>query len=109
MAFIKINGVNLFYEIKGKGKPVVCVHGSWGDHQAWDSAAELLSKEFTVLTYDRRGHSQSERLDTQGYVNEDSDDLAAIINTLGLSPAYICGNSFGAAITLRTAIRHPEI
>ncbi|HEY3251185.1 MAG TPA: alpha/beta hydrolase [Ignavibacteria bacterium] len=110
MSFIKINGVNFFYELKGRGQnPLVFVHGSWSDHHAWDMVSELLSDDFRILSYDRRGHSMSERPEMQGSINEDSDDLASIIKELGLSPAHIAGNSFGASISLRTALRHPEV
>jgi pimeloyl-ACP methyl ester carboxylesterase len=60
-----------------------------------------------VLTYDRRGHSASERPGGQGCLFEDADDLAALIEELDLAPAHIAGNSFGAVVTLRAASRHP--
>jgi pimeloyl-ACP methyl ester carboxylesterase len=62
-----------------------------------------------VLTYDRRGHSQSERPGGQGRVDEDVADLAALIEHVGDGPAHIVGNSFGAAITLRLAGERPEL
>jgi len=106
----RINGVNLFWEITGdKGEPVVMVHGSWGDHHNWDAVVPELAKNFRVVTYDRRGHSQSERPAGQGYVREDVNDLAALINYLKLAPANIAGNSFGAIISLKLASQHPEL
>ena len=68
-----------------------------------------LSKSFEVLAYDRRGHSASERPAQQGSVFEDADDLAALVDGLGLGPAHIAGNSFGAVIALRAATRRPDI
>lgn len=110
MPLEKINGVNIYYELTGdSGDNLVLVHGSWGDHNNWQMVAGELSKSFRVLTYDRRGHSQSERLQGQGSVNEDIDDLIALIEYLGLAPAHIAGNSFGAAIVLKTAARRPEL
>src|ERR1041385_6457371 len=85
----------------GSGEPLVLVHGSWGDHHNWDPVVSALAESFRVLAYDRRGHSASERLAGQGSVFEDADDLAALINELGLAPAYVAGNSCGAVITLR--------
>ncbi len=105
-----INGVKLFWELNGsKGHPLVLVHGSWGDHHNWDLVAFELAKTFRVLTYDRRGHSQSERPPGQGHVEEDVDDLIGLIEHLNLTPAYITGNSFGAIITLRTAAKRPDL
>ena len=68
-----------------------------------------LAESFRVLAYDRRGHSASERLAGQGSVFEDADDLAGLIDELGLAPAHVAGNSFGAAIVLRAATRRPEV
>jgi pimeloyl-ACP methyl ester carboxylesterase len=68
-----------------------------------------LAESFRVLTYDRRGHSQSERPAGQGSVREDVADLAALIEHLGLAPAWVVGNSFGASIALRLAGERPDL
>jgi pimeloyl-ACP methyl ester carboxylesterase len=68
-----------------------------------------LADAFRVLTYDRRGHSQSERPTGQGSVREDVADLAALIKHLGLMPAWVVGNSFGASIALRLAGERPDL
>jgi pimeloyl-ACP methyl ester carboxylesterase len=110
MPIDKINGVKIFWESTGsKGEPLVLVHGSWGDHHNWDKVAGELAKTFRVFTYDRRGHSQSERPSGQGRVEEDIDDLIELINHLNLSPAHIVGNSFGAGIVLKTAGKGPDL
>ena len=62
-----------------------------------------LAESFRVLTYDRRGHSESARSPEQGCVREDVADLAALMERLELGPAWVAGNSFGASITLRLA------
>lgn len=108
MAFIQANGVRLFYESTGEGEALVMAHGSWGDHHNWDLVAPELARRFRVITYDRRGHSDSERLATQGSFDEDADDLAALIKGLGVAPAFVVGNSGGSIIALKCAVRHPE-
>jgi pimeloyl-ACP methyl ester carboxylesterase len=110
MSAARINGgVELHYELSGSGEPLVLVHGSWGDHHNWDPVVPTLAESFQVLAYDRRGHSASERPAGQGSVFEDADDLAGLIDELGLAPAHVAGNSFGAAIALRAATRRPEV
>lgn len=105
-----INGVNLYWELHGSnGEPMVLIHGSWGDHHNWDKVTGELSKTFRVLTYDRRGHSQSERLNQQGNMEEDVADLVALIEYLELAPAHIIGNSGGSAVALKTAAQRPEL
>jgi pimeloyl-ACP methyl ester carboxylesterase len=105
-----INGIRLNWQLTGDvGDPVVLVHGSWGDHRNWAAVVPALSRAFRVLTYDRRGHSGSERSEGQGSVREDVADLAALIEHLDFFPAHIIGNSFGASIVLRLAGERPDL
>ncbi|HET7372683.1 MAG TPA: alpha/beta hydrolase, partial [Gemmatimonadaceae bacterium] len=108
MATITVNGTRLYYEIEGTSDmPVVLVHGSWGSHHNWDAVAPALSRSFRLLTYDRRGHSQSARPTSQGSLLEDAMDLAALLEALEMVPAHIVGNSGGAAVALRLATERP--
>jgi pimeloyl-ACP methyl ester carboxylesterase len=110
MAFDRFNGVGLRYELNAEGDvPLALVHGSWGSHQQWSAVAAALSDQYRVLSYDRRGHGESERPPGQGSVREDVADLAALIEALGLAPAYVAGNSFGSAITLRLAVERADL
>jgi pimeloyl-ACP methyl ester carboxylesterase len=110
MSLAQVNGIQLFYELGGSaGNAIVLVHGSWGSHHTWDSIVPLLADSFRVLTYDRRGHSQSERPPGQGSIREDVADLAALIEHLELAPVWVVGNSQGALIALRLAGEHPEL
>jgi len=105
-----VNGTKIHYRLEGaSGDPLVLVHGSWGDHHSWDRIYPYLTDSFRVLSYDRRGHSLSERPDTQGSIDEDGADLAGVIEHLGLAPAHILGNSFGGSIALRLATHRPEL
>jgi pimeloyl-ACP methyl ester carboxylesterase len=110
MSIANVNGVGLYYKISGSGEiPIVLVHGSWASHHTWDAIVPLLTDVFRVVTYDRRGHSQSERPPGQGSIREDVDDLAALIAHLDLAPAWVVGNSQGALIALRLAGERPEL
>ena len=110
MATITVDGVRLFYELHGSGDvPLVLVHGSWNSHEDFGLIVPRLARSFRVLAYDRRGHSRSERPPGQGSVHEDVADLAALIEQLGLAPAWVVGSSFGASITLRLAGERPEL
>lgn len=103
------NGANLFYELIGSGDPLVLVHGSWVDHNSWRFVVSDLTRSFQVLTYDRRGHSLSERPVGQGSRREDEEDLAALIEALNLAPAHVAANSFGGSIALGLAARRPDL
>ena len=106
---IDVNGVRLYYELHGSGEPLVLVHGSWGDARSWRLVVPGLAESFRVVVYDRRGHSRSERPDTPGSVDEDGDDLAALLEALDLAPAHVVTNSYGGDIALRLATRRPEV
>ena len=109
MPIARINGVDLFYERTGSGERVVLVHGSWGDHNSWQRLVPLLAPHYEVVTFDRRGHSASERPVGQGCLDEDVEDLAGLIAHLGDEPVHVVGNSLGASITLRLAAARPEL
>ena len=110
MPTANVNGLRIFHEFRGTGEiPLVLVHGSWTSHHTWDLVVPRLAESFRVLTYDRRGHSESQRPTGQGSVREDVADLAALIEHLGFAPAWVAGNSFGASITLRLAGERPEL
>jgi pimeloyl-ACP methyl ester carboxylesterase len=106
----RINGVELYWELSGdRGAPVVLVHGSWGDHHNWDAVVPALARTLRVAAYDRRGHSRSERPPGQGSIDQDVDDLAALVRHVFGGPAHVIGGSFGAAIALRLAAHSPDL
>lgn len=104
-----VNGVQLYWERGGAGEPVILVHGSWGDHHNWDLIAPELRESFDLVTYDRRGHSRSERPLGPGSVEEDATDLGALIEQVFHGPAHVVGNSFGAIVVLRLAARRRDL
>ena len=109
MSKVEVNGVRLFYEEAGAGEPLVTVHGSWLDHGDWDLVVPRLSGSFRVVTYDRRGHSNSEASPHQGSFDEDAADLAGLIDAVDCAPAHLVGHSSGAIIALLLATTRPEL
>lgn len=108
MAEIEVNGVRLYYELEGEGEPLVLVHGSWTNASAWSLLVPRLAGAFRVLSYDRRGHSRSERPEGQGSVHEDADDLGSLIESLNLAPAHVVASSYGGIVTLRLAAKRED-
>lgn len=103
-------GVTLHYELSGTaGEPLVLVHGAWGDLHDWNSVVPALAQTHRVLTYDRRGHSASQRSSTPVGIATHTSDLAELIEYLNLAPAHVVGNSFGASIALTLAVQRPEL
>jgi pimeloyl-ACP methyl ester carboxylesterase len=107
---VTVNGVRLACEIHGTGEiPLVMVHGSWLSRRNWDRMVPHLPESLRVISYDRRGHGESERPSGQGSVREDVADLAGLIEHLELAPAWVAGQSFGGSITLRLAGERPDL
>jgi pimeloyl-ACP methyl ester carboxylesterase len=109
MPFSQFDETRLHYEITGAGEPLFLVHGSWVDGGVWDTVVPLLSSRFELVSYDRRGHSRSSCPPGQGCIQEDVEDLAALIEALGMAPANVAGASLGGSIVLRLAASHPEL
>ena len=111
MSYIVANGARLYYERQGTGQSLVFIAGSTGDAGNFTRAATFLADEFTVVTYDRRGNSRSERPRgwTTTSVAEQADDAAGIVQGLGLEPTVVFGASAGGPIALDLMIRHPRL
>ncbi len=106
---VEVNGVRLAVQDAGQGAPIVLVHGSWDDRHVWAFVEGNLTKSFRVVSYDRRGHSDSEDSPEAGNQTDDEDDLAALIEALDLAPAHLVASSFGGSIALGLAARRPEL
>ena len=108
---LEVNGARIYHEVHGSGPSVLFIAGATGDGGHFERVAELLSDEFTVVTYDRRANSRSPRPDgwKSTSTEEQSEDAARLIKALGLAPAAVFGNSVGAIIGLDLVIRHPEL
>lgn len=108
---IEVNGARIYHEVRGSGPSVLFISGATGDAGHFERVAELLSDEFTVVTYDRRANSRSPRPDgwNKTSMDEQADDAAGLLRALGLSPAAVLGTSGGAVILLNLLLRHPEV
>ncbi len=93
----------------GEGEPLVLVHGGWTDHTVFGAVAGRLARSFSVIRYDRRGHSRSQYGPGPAPRRRDEDDLAELIEALGRGPAHLVGTSYGASISLALAVRRPDL
>lgn len=109
MAYIDVDDTRLYYEEKGAGEPVVFVHGGFSDHSTWRLVAGAMPESLRVVTYDRRGHSRSERGAGALPRRLHERDLARLVEALELGPAHLVGNSYGASIVLGLAARRPDL
>ncbi len=106
---LEVNGVKLFYQMTGKGDPIVLLHGGVSSHKMWDKFVPLLASGHRVYALDMRGHGRSE-LDQRGISYPLlADDLAGFIEGLELERPHIIGYSSGANVALDFALRYPDL
>jgi pimeloyl-ACP methyl ester carboxylesterase len=109
MSVVRVNGVELYYEERGAGEPIVCIHGTSGSAAVWVDAVDELAKHGRTISYDRRGCFRSER--PEPYVtdvHEHADDAAAFIDALDAAPAIVIGRSYGGETAIDLALRYPD-
>ena len=101
----------MFYEEKGRGQPVVFVHGTICDYRAWSAQTESLSSGFRTIAYSRRYARPNEKegdvMDST--VQNNSADLEALIRGLGLEGVHLAGHSYGGFIAAHFATQHPDL
>ena len=105
----RVNGVELGYQIKGEGKPLILLHGGFGSVEMFGPNVDLLAEKNQVIGVDLQSHGRSPAADRPMRFETMADDIAALIRSLGLERAGIIGFSLGGAVGLRTAIQHPEV
>jgi len=105
--YAEVNNTKLYYEIAGKGEPLILIHGSFGDRRFWDLQFYDLSKKYKIIRYDLRGCGRS-ALPKEDEVYRDVDDLNALMDFLGIKKANVCGLSFGSFVVFDFALSHPD-
>jgi pimeloyl-ACP methyl ester carboxylesterase len=100
------DGATIDYLEGGSGAPLLLVHGSWGDREIWELVRPGLERSFRTVAYSRRGHGLSTG---GGSLDDDVQDLAALIEHLDAAPAHLAGNSLGATICLRLLPARPDL
>jgi pimeloyl-ACP methyl ester carboxylesterase len=107
--FKKINGINLYYEIYGTGKPLLFLHGSGGSIRAARVKIEYFKKYFKVIAIDSRGHGKSIDTTTKQltYVQM-ANDIKVLLDSLNIDSAFVQGQSDGGILGLLLAINFPN-
>lgn len=108
---IKRDGVSLFCRREGAGSPVLLIHGVACDSDFFRDASRILSKHYTVLSFDRRGCSRSTTFaaETDFSVRTQAEDAAAVILDYAKQPVFVVGCSAGGAVAALLAKQHPEL
>ena len=104
-----VNGVNIYYEVYGKGEPLVLFMGLGGNIAMWDNELiQALARRFEVVVFDNRGTGRSDKPDMEYSIEMFADDAAALFDALRVESAHILGASMGGMIAQEFAIRYPQ-
>jgi 3-oxoadipate enol-lactonase len=104
----RINGVEVAYDLRGAGTPIVMIHGAQGDQTMFSNFAPGFARDYQVLTFDQRGSGLSEKPHGDYSIAQLADDTAALMDHVGFATAHIIGVSMGGMIALEFALRHPR-
>ncbi len=107
-AYVEVNGLNLYYETHGAGSPLVLLHGGLGSGEMFEVILPILSERYLVITPDLQGHGRTADIDRPLDVTLMADDIAALIDHLGLDRPEVMGFSLGGGVALQTAIKYPS-
>lgn len=108
--YASVNGLRMYYEIYGKGMPLVLIHGGGSTIQtSFGRVIPELAKSYKVIAVEMQAHGHTTDIDRPLSFQQDADDIAALLRYLKIDKANIFGFSNGASTTLQFAIRHPEM
>ncbi|WP_129114713.1 alpha/beta fold hydrolase [Halegenticoccus tardaugens] len=109
MPTIRTNDVETYYERRGEGRPLVCVHGAWTDHRLWKPQVDAFGDDYEVIAYDVRGHGRTGPSAERRYsVELFAADLRALVEGLELDRPIVCGLSLGGMIAQTYAVRYAD-
>lgn len=107
--YADVNGIHLYYEIHGTGRPLILLHGGLGSIEMFGANLAALAEGQQVIGVDLQGHGRTADIDRPISTDLMADDIAALIEHLRLARPDIMGYSLGGGVALLTAIRHPEL
>ena len=108
--YSEVNGIKMYYEIYGKGKPLVLIHGGGSTIQTtFGRVIPMLAKKYQVIAMDLQAHGRTSDRDAPESFEQDADDVAALLKNLNVFKADFWGFSNGGTTTVQIAIRYPEM
>jgi pimeloyl-ACP methyl ester carboxylesterase len=106
---VEANGISYYYEIHGKGEPLLLLHGGLGSFDMFDPLLPPLIEHRQVIGVDLHGHGRTTLGDRPINLKEMANDLAEVLGTLGYKQMDVLGYSLGGGVALRLAVQHPNL
>src|SRR4030095_6275508 len=107
--YAPVNGLKMYYEVHGTGKPLVLLHGAFNTiNMAFGQLIPELSKNRQVIAVELQGHGRTADIDRPFSFESMADDVDALLKYLKIDSADIFGYSMGGGVAWQVAIRHPQ-
>src|SRR2546430_4610282 len=107
-AYTEVNGIDLYYETHGTGRPLILLHGGRGSGEMFGPILPALSQHHQVIVVDLQGHGRTADIDRPIDIRLMADDIAALIDHLRLEKPDLVGYSLGGGVAFFIASRYPE-
>lgn len=108
--YSEVNGLKMYYETYGQGKPIVLIHGGGSTIQtSFEKVIPLFAKTRKVIAVELQAHGRTSDRDEDSTFEQDADDIATLLKNLNIDKADFFGFSNGGTTALQIAIRHPKI
>src|SRR5215213_874996 len=107
--YAEVNGLRMYYEVHGEGRPLVLLHGAYMTVEAMGPVLPGLAETRRVIVPEMQGHGRTADIDRPITYEGMADDVAALIRHLDLNHPDVFGFSMGGAAALQLAIRHPGL
>ncbi|MBC8065687.1 MAG: alpha/beta hydrolase [Chlorobia bacterium] len=107
--YAQVNGLKMYYEIHGTGKPLVLLHGAFGTAEGWAMLLPALSKNRQVIIIEQQGHGRTADIDRPLTYQQMAKDTAALLKQLNIKDADVFGYSMGGSTALELASKNPEL
>jgi pimeloyl-ACP methyl ester carboxylesterase len=106
--YAEVNGINLYYETHGSGRPLVLLHGGLGSGEMFGPVVPALAEHHQVVLPDLQAHGRTADIDRPLDIRLMADDIAALIDHLELDSPDVVGYSLGGGVALWTALKYPD-
>ena len=108
MPRVRLDGLTINYEVQGEGEPLLLIHYTSADHASWAFQLPAYTEHFSCIALDLPGAGESDKPPGPYSTEDQSGQVAAFLGAIGIERAHVAGMSFGAAVGIHLAARHPR-
>ncbi len=109
MPKLHVHDIDLYYETTGRGHPILFIHGLGSSTCDWEQQVRVFAQSYRVVTFDLRGHGQSDKPPGPYSMALFAADTAALITGLGITPTHVVGISLGGMVAFQLAVSTPDL